>query len=143
MPKIVILAYYCLLILAASIAGGMIPKWVRLTHRGMEVAVSFVAGVMLGVALFHLLPHAIIEIGRATPGDGAGRGLQRVMGGALGGFLAMFFIERFRYISRIGRTRPRPLVRPRTRHFLERRRPRAHAPQLARRRGDRRGGRAW
>jgi zinc and cadmium transporter len=50
---------------------------------------------MLGVALFHLLPHAIIEIGRATPGDGAGRGLQRVMGGALGGFLAMFFIERF------------------------------------------------
>lgn len=58
MNPLVVLTYYCLLILVASIAGGMIPVWFRLTHRVMECAVSFVAGVMLGVGLLHMLPHA-------------------------------------------------------------------------------------
>ena len=45
----------------ASIIGGMIPVWFQLTHRWMQFAVSFVAGVMLGVAVLHMLPHAIAE----------------------------------------------------------------------------------
>src|SRR4029077_16381711 len=55
---IVLLAYYCALILVASIIGGMIPVWFQLTHRWMQFAVSFVAGVMLGIGLLHIPPPA-------------------------------------------------------------------------------------
>ena len=51
----------CALVLVASIVGGMIPVWFQLTHRWMQFAVSFVAGVMLGVAVLHMLPHAIAD----------------------------------------------------------------------------------
>jgi len=91
MNPLVLLTYYCLLILGASIAGGMIPVWFRLTHRVMEIAVSFVAGVMLGVGLLHMLPHALQQT-RATassPSD------LSVMLWVLAGLLTMFFIERF------------------------------------------------
>jgi zinc and cadmium transporter len=94
MPHVALLTYYCVFILLASIAGGMIPVWFRLTHRGMEFAVSFVAGLMLGVGLLHMLPHAIAD---AMLAEGAT--LQSAvtisMWWMLGGFLAMFFIERF------------------------------------------------
>lgn len=94
MPHIALLAYYCVFILLASIAGGMIPVWFRLTHRGMELAVSFVAGLMLGVGMLHMLPHAIAD---ATIGEGgdAVRAVTTTMWWMLAGFLAMFFIERF------------------------------------------------
>ena len=58
---VALLTYYCVFILLASIAGGMIPVWFQLTHRGMQFAVSFVAGVMLGVGVLHMLPHAIAD----------------------------------------------------------------------------------
>lgn len=86
-----LLTWYCVLIVAASVAGGMLPHWLRLTHRWMECAVSLVAGVMLGVALLHLLPHALAS---AAAGDGAHRFLPALQW-VLGGFLAMFFVERF------------------------------------------------
>ena len=95
MPTEVLLLYYCLLILVASILGGMIPNWVRLTHRRMEFAVSFVAGVMLGVALFHLIPHAFSEVARLTPDEPPEKLAGSLMWWVLLGFLAMFFIERF------------------------------------------------
>ncbi|TWT87729.1 zinc transporter ZupT [Pseudobythopirellula maris] len=87
MPS-VILAYYCLLIVAASVVGGLLPQWLRMTHRGTELAVSFVAGTMLGVAMLHLMPHAI----RAA---GPGASLLPTFRWVIVGFLAMFFIERF------------------------------------------------
>jgi zinc and cadmium transporter len=68
------------------LAGGSIPLIVRLTHRRMQLAVSLVAGVMLGVGLLHLLPHALLE---------APDRLDAVFTWALVGFLVMFFIERF------------------------------------------------
>jgi zinc and cadmium transporter len=37
------LVIYCVLILLASLVGGWIPLLVRLTHKRMELAVSFVA----------------------------------------------------------------------------------------------------
>ena len=49
------------LILVASIIGGMVPVWFQLTHRWMQFAVSFVAGVMLGIGVLHMLPHAITD----------------------------------------------------------------------------------
>jgi len=91
---VVLLTYYCIAILIASVLGGMLPEWLRLTHRWMECAVSFVAGVMLGVAVLHLLPHALAS---AAP-EVATRGPQAFVPSAvwlLVGFLGMFFIERF------------------------------------------------
>jgi zinc and cadmium transporter len=94
MSSVVLLAYYCVLVLLASIAGGMVPVWFRLTHRWMECAVSFVAGTMLGVALLDMLPHALVA---ATGSDGSlsSTGVVRVLMWTLSGLLAMFFVERF------------------------------------------------
>lgn len=94
MPHVALLTYYCVLILLASIAGGMIPVWFKLTHRGMELAVSFVAGLMLGVGMLHMLPHAITDAMLAE-GAGTERAVATTMWWMLGGFLAMFFIERY------------------------------------------------
>lgn len=95
MNPLVLLTYYCLLILGASIAGGMIPVWFRLTHRVMECAVSFVAGVMLGVGLLHMLPHALEQTLAATSPSNDHGVILTVMLWVLGGLLTMFFIERF------------------------------------------------
>lgn len=92
MNSLVLLTYYCLLILAASIAGGMIPVWFRLTHRWMEVAVSFVAGVMLGIGLLHMLPHALEQATATLPPSQA---YHQVVLWVLAGLLVMFFVERF------------------------------------------------
>lgn len=94
MSPLVLLTYYCLLILGVSIVGGMIPLWFRLTHRVMECVVSFVAGVMLGVGLLHMLPHALVQSLAATDASMAETVLS-VMLWVLAGLLAMFFIERF------------------------------------------------
>ena len=98
---IVLLTYYCALVLVASIIGGMIPVWFQLTHRWMQFAVSFVAGVMLGVAVLHMLPHAIVDAAAATA-DSAAPDAPRTLSAVhatmlslLAGMLAMFFIERF------------------------------------------------
>ncbi|MEQ8838819.1 MAG: ZIP family metal transporter, partial [Lacipirellulaceae bacterium] len=52
-------------------------------------AVSLVAGVMLGVGLLHMLPHALEEL------DGVAGSRQTIVLWVLGGWLTMFFIERF------------------------------------------------
>ena len=85
MSPSVYLTIYCLLIVAASLVGGLASLWMRLTHRGMQVIISAIAGFMLGIALLHLLPHAVTEDLR----------LDRTMLWLLGGFLVMFFVERF------------------------------------------------
>ena len=77
-----LLTIYCGLIVAASLLGGWIPHVVRLTHRRLEIAISFVAGVILGIGLLHLLPHAI----EALPEHEL-----EVMVWVLAGFLVMFF----------------------------------------------------
>lgn len=94
MSPLVLLTYYSLLILGASIVGGMIPLWFRLTHRVMECVVSFVAGVMLGVGLLHMLPHAL-EHSLAASTEPMSATILGVMLWLLAGLLTMFFIERF------------------------------------------------
>jgi zinc and cadmium transporter len=106
----VLLAYYCALILVASIVGGMIPVWFQLTHRWMQFAVSFVSGVMLGIGVLHMLPHAMIDaaaaanaIAAANPSTAAATNspafnadaIQSIAVWLLVGMLVMFFIERF------------------------------------------------
>jgi zinc and cadmium transporter len=107
----VLLAYYCALILVASFLGGMIPVWFQLTHRWMQFAVSFVAGVMLGIGVLHMLPHAIMDASAAAnslatpPADSPNASAAATALNAetvwwvaislLAGMLVMFFIERF------------------------------------------------
>lgn len=59
-PKMLVtLIGYCAAIMAASVGGGWLPSIVRLTHTRMQTIISFVGGLMLGIALFHLLPHSV------------------------------------------------------------------------------------
>ncbi len=79
------LIVYCVLILSVSLAGGWVPLMIRLTHARMEMAVSLVAGFMLGVGVLHMLPHGLHAVASVNT----------VMLCLLFGFLVMFFIERF------------------------------------------------
>lgn len=79
------LSLYSVLALLAALAGGALPSLFKLTHTRLQVAVSFVAGLMLGLALLGLLPHASLELGSARPGAAW----------LLAGFLVMFFLQRF------------------------------------------------
>ena len=60
MPDL-LLVVYCVLIVTASLLGGWLPFLMQLTHRRMQLLMSFVGGLMLGVALLHLIPHALAE----------------------------------------------------------------------------------
>ena len=80
-----LLTAYCLLVLLASLAGGWLPLLVRLTHTRLQMAISLVAGLMLGIALLHFLPDAAEQLGS----------LDRTVAWMLGGFLTMFFLQRF------------------------------------------------
>ena len=84
MSPTALLVVYCLLILLGSLAGGLIPLVVRLTHTRLQLAMSFVSGAMLGVGLLHLLPHSYFEFGEIYP----------PVWWLLAGFLVMFFVER-------------------------------------------------
>ncbi len=79
------LVIYCVFVLFASLAGGWLPIVVRLTHTRLQIAISLVAGLMLGIALLHFLPDASEQLGS----------LDRTVEWMLGGFLAMFFLQRF------------------------------------------------
>ncbi|HWB19819.1 MAG TPA: ZIP family metal transporter [Phycisphaerales bacterium] len=97
MSLTVMTAVYCGLILCASALGGWLPTTVRMTHKRMEVALSFVAGMMLGIGLLHMLPHALIA--RMEAGEGvhaeAHELVEPVVMWVLGGFLVMFLLQRF------------------------------------------------
>src|SRR4051794_35807499 len=84
MSKLILLAVYCLCVLVASLAGGALPAVIRLTHRRMQLVMSFVGGLMLGVALLHLIPHSLAEQDS----------IDRVAGWTLGGLLTMFLLIR-------------------------------------------------
>ena len=79
-----LLAVYCALIVLASLAGGWLPLLVRITHARMQIMMSCVAGLMLGVALFHLLPHSFAETGS----------LDQSIAWLMVGLLLMFFLIR-------------------------------------------------
>lgn len=58
-----LLIAYSLAIFFVSVVGGTIPRWIELTHARMQSLISLIAGLMLGVASFHLLPHAVGALG--------------------------------------------------------------------------------
>lgn len=77
------LIFYCILIALASAFGGALPGLVRFTHRRIQMTLSLVSGVMLGVALLHLLPHSMALVSKNV-----------AMIGCLTGLLVMFFLIR-------------------------------------------------
>lgn len=85
MTPLLLLTLYCVLIFVAALSGGLLPFLFRLTHVWLQLIMSFVGGAMLGVSLLSLLPHAYYEFDEA---------IFPAVSWLLGGFLAMFFIER-------------------------------------------------
>ena len=75
---------FCILIFIASLLGGAVPLLIKPTHRRMQFAMSFIGGVMAGVAILDLLPEAL-ELGET----------KAVMLWLLAGFLTIFLLERF------------------------------------------------
>ncbi len=80
-----VLWLYCALAFAAALAGVVLPTLIQLTHPRLQLAISFVAGLMLGLAVLGLWPHGVDILGS-------------VEGGALWllvGFLSLFLLQRF------------------------------------------------
>jgi zinc and cadmium transporter len=69
------LVFYCAAIAGFSLVGGLLPNWVKMTHTRTQVAMSFVSGLMLGVAFYHLLPHSVAMLGGPGAADTAVRWL--------------------------------------------------------------------
>ena len=80
----VLLLIFCLVASLASLLGGWFPAAFRLTHTRLQTALSFIGGLMLGMALLNFLPHAAEEL----------HSMGRAGGGMLGGFLVMFLLQR-------------------------------------------------
>lgn len=60
-----LLAIYCVGVVVASLFGGWLPTLFRLTHTRLQTMISFVGGLMLGIGVFHMLPHAVESLGDA------------------------------------------------------------------------------
>jgi zinc and cadmium transporter len=81
----VLLAAYCALIVGASLFGGWLPQRLKLSHTQMQVIISLIAGLMLSIGVFHMLPHSLEELGE----DGADRAAYGLMAGLVLMFLLL------------------------------------------------------
>ena len=80
-----LLAAQLALIAAAAFAGGSSVAFLALGHRPMQVLLSLTGGMLLGVGMLHLLPHAVHAL------DGR---VEAAAGWATLGFFLMFLLER-------------------------------------------------
>jgi zinc and cadmium transporter len=80
-----VLAVQLALIAAAAYAGGSWVAFLSLGHRPMQVLLSLTGGMLLGVGMLHLLPHAV----RALDNQ-----VETAAGWATLGFFLMFLLER-------------------------------------------------
>jgi zinc and cadmium transporter len=79
------LVMFLMLIAGASIAGGTSAALLTIGHRRMQVLLSLTGGVMLGVGILHLLPHAFFQLAHD---------IDRTAFWVLAGFFLMFLLER-------------------------------------------------
>ena len=91
MSPAVLLSLYCVPIMLASLAGGWLPSLIKMTHLRRQLIMSLVSGVMLGVALLHMLVHAV-EL----------TAIRWVGGAMLCGILTMFFLLRVFHVHSHG-----------------------------------------
>ncbi|MBC8353870.1 MAG: ZIP family metal transporter [Planctomycetes bacterium] len=115
MSPTLLLVVYCVLIVSASLLGGWLPFFVQLTHRRMQVLMSFVGGLMLGVALLHLIPHALLAQAKSAHHDAASAAtsvehdavieaaaIDQVAYSVVAGVLLTFFMIRFFHVHQHG-----------------------------------------
>jgi zinc and cadmium transporter len=79
------LAIQLAVVAAAAYAGGSSLSFLSMGHRLMQVLLSLTGGVLLGVGLLHLLPHAFVQLDRQ---------IDTTMTWVLAGFFLMFLLER-------------------------------------------------
>ncbi len=84
MNPLSLLIVYCAFIFVASNAGGRLSDLVRMTHLRTQLLMSGVGGLMLGISLLHLLPHAGEILGSYT----------KLGTGTLIGLVTMFLLIR-------------------------------------------------
>ena len=87
-----LLTGYCILVALASVGGGWLPALLRLTHLRTQLLMSFVAGLMLGIATLHLLPHAMESLGSTS----------RTGAATLVGVIVMFLLLRVLHVHHHG-----------------------------------------
>ena len=78
------LGIFSVALLAASLLGSWLPRQVTMTHTRTQMVLSLVSGLMLGVALYHLIPHSF-----GLAGD-----IDLVMAWALVGLVFMLLLLR-------------------------------------------------
>ncbi|MEM1098365.1 MAG: ZIP family metal transporter [Planctomycetota bacterium] len=89
-----LLVVYCAAIAAASFLGGYIPHRLKLTHTAMQTLMSAVAGFMFGVAVLHMLGHALPSSADCSVAP-EGLNTTTVLYWLIAGFVVMFFTQRF------------------------------------------------
>lgn len=82
-----ILATYSAVLVAAVLMGGNLPRFIGLNHTRVQLIMSLVSGLMLGVAIFHLMPHSLASL------EGSGRYDQFAIW-LMAGLLVMFLLLR-------------------------------------------------
>lgn len=75
---------YCVAVFLIALMGGWFILALRLNHTRLQIALSAVAGLMLGIGLMNFIPHAIHQ--NHSPAG--------TMRWVLCGFLLMFFLQR-------------------------------------------------
>jgi len=90
MPPLLVVIFYCSLVTATSLFGGWLPTRFRLTHNTMQYLMSYLGGLMMGVAFLHLLPHSIGHLSVAY----RGRAIDQAMFAATVGLLGTLFLIR-------------------------------------------------
>ena len=85
-----LLALYAVGIFVLSILGGYLPEFVRMTHTRTQVVMAFVAGIILGVAVYHMFPHAVTAI---SGSGGLETALFWLMLGVLATLLILYFLD--------------------------------------------------
>ena len=71
----------------ASYGGGFLALRIEMTHTRTQIALSLVSGLMLGIAFFHLFPHAVLTLG-------VDRGLNTTMIWVATGLVVMLLLLR-------------------------------------------------
>ena len=90
---LLVLSAYSAAIFAASLLGGKLAALGTMTHTRTQVVMSLVAGFILGIAMFHLLPHSLNHI------SGTGT-VEKAVGWMVFGMVLMIFLLRIFHFHR-------------------------------------------
>ena len=90
---LLVLSAYSAAILAASLLGGKLAALGTMTHTRTQIVMSLVAGFILGIAMFHLLPHSLNRI----PGPDM---VEKAVGWMVCGMVLMIFLLRIFHFHR-------------------------------------------